>query len=265
MPPQTNQTGFELAELQPGGKRTMLSATVANQLIRRINALCRLKVQRGETDAVFLSDSNAVIQIAAEVAAAASGGASVQIYQISSISDIASDYIAAQPCNIDNSNTVTLGSAVNVAVPWQLRTSVAAYVSPPYAAGDYIIVSTTTDGTGVVVSGSQLQLADIGVGRTVQPVSRWRVKTVYGDYYDCKSWDGTTEGSTTVHIAKPPKLRHSSTSEVIEGTTVSYSYSARTNNNDGSRAASGGGYSETQIVLPVWITNDEIFAAKPGA
>lgn len=92
---------------------------------------------------------------------------------------------------------------------------------------------------------------------------RFRVKSVQGDYVTCRTWDGTTEGGTDIKIAKPPKLRHSVTSESIEGVTISYSYSTRSNNNDGQRTASASGASQTEIIMPVYITNDVIFATKP--
>ena len=100
-------------------------------------------------------------------------------------------------------------------------------------------------------------------GGAASPVERFRLKSVQGDYITCRTWDGTTEGGSDVKIAKPPKLRRSIASESIEGTTVSYSYASRTNNLDGKRDASAGGVTITEIVMPVYIVNDEIFAAKP--
>lgn len=100
-------------------------------------------------------------------------------------------------------------------------------------------------------------------GEATVTVYRFRVKSVQGDYMTCRTWDGTTEGGSDIYVAKPPKLRHSVTSESIEGTTVSYTYGSRSNNEDGYRTATAGGVDITEIVMPVYIDNDEIFAVKP--
>ena len=59
-------------------------------------------------------------------------------------------------------------------------------------------------------------------------VAMFLLKSVQGDYLTCRTWDGVNEGSTDVYIAKDPRLRNSVTSEVLDGVTVSYSYTSTT-------------------------------------
>ena len=85
--------------------------------------------------------------------------------------------------------------------------------------------------------------------------TRFRVKSVQGDYITCHTWDGSTEGSTNVLIAKPPNLRHSITSQTINSLSITYSG----HNIDGgkcTRTASatweGGTITQNEMVLPPW-------------
>ena len=59
-------------------------------------------------------------------------------------------------------------------------------------------------------------------------VAMFLLKSVQGDYLTCRTWDGTNEGEDDVYIAKDPRLRNSVTSEVLDGVTVSYSYTSTT-------------------------------------
>jgi len=38
--------------------------------------------------------------------------------------------------------------------------------------------------------------------------SPFRLKSIQNDYLTCRTWDGTTDGSTDVYVAKPFLLRH---------------------------------------------------------
>ncbi len=117
--------------------------------------------------------------------------------------------------------------------------------------------------------GTTLELLGVAGGAAVTPVGRFRVKSVQGDYVTCRTWDGTTEGSSDVLVAKPPQLRHSISSQPINGVTVSYSgYSIDGTTYVCSRTASGSGYSDqTEYVLPVWQKStgqdSELWAFKP--
>lgn len=99
---------------------------------------------------------------------------------------------------------------------------------------------------GVNQARSQAQ-APINAGR----VKRFRVKSIQGDYITCRTWDGTTEGANDVLIAKPYQLRNSITSR----NSISYSYTNTTE-----RVANDGTDTETQVVVPSYVVDDEIFA-----
>jgi len=82
------------------------------------------------------------------------------------------------------------------------------------------------------------------------------------EFIICRSWDGTTEGSVDVKIAKPPKLRFSITSETIDGTDVTYDgydLTAQTRN------ATDGTTTETQVIVPRYLVDDLIFASRANS
>jgi hypothetical protein len=163
--PQEN--GFLIPEIIPGGTETMLHAHVANRLVRRLNALAKMAVQRGTRDEFRLTDGNAILTIARDVASEeGAAGSSVGVYKITSVANLTSNYVAAKTVSFDASNAETLGSsAVNVALAWALRDAQASVRVPEYAVDQYIVVAEVPDGAGVVVSGSQLTLIDLGIGR----------------------------------------------------------------------------------------------------
>lgn len=86
-------------------------------------------------------------------------------------------------------------------------------------------------------------------GSGTAEVGMFLLKEVHGDYLTCHTWDGSTEGSTDIYIAKDPALRRSVTSELLDDVTVSYSYTS-----DVVRVASwtvdSVSDSETQHVVP---------------
>jgi hypothetical protein len=85
---------------------------------------------------------------------------------------------------------------------------------------------------------------------------RYRVKGVYSTYLVCRTWDGSTEGASDVYIAKPPHLRWYASSwpgMTIIGTSVTFTWSALTDNIDGKRTAHDGtNPDQIEIVCPVW-------------
>lgn len=150
-----------------------LAESFIRPFVQRVNALSNVSIVRGNADTAVLSDGNLVLTIKDdEVGAGGPGGSSVAVYKITSISTIASDYIAAKEVTFDNSNAETLGAEVNVALPWALRAGRAGTVFPAYAVNDYIVVASSDTGVGVVVSGSQLTLIDLGLGRVMGGVYR---------------------------------------------------------------------------------------------
>lgn len=109
-------------------------------------------------------------------------------------------------------------------------------------------------------SGVTLQILP-GGGRAAQPASpiqRYLITLRRGDYYHARTWDGDTAGSETIYIAKPAKLRQSINAELIGGNLITYTY-----NSDTSRTATFSTFFENQIVIPWYLTGDQIFAIKP--
>ncbi len=77
------------------------------------------------------------------------------------------------------------------------------------------------------------------------------------DFINCHSWDGTTEGTDIIKIAKPTKLRSSIVTETIDGTVWNYSSYDDTKQ---TRSAQGGTDSQTQIITPRYLVGDVIYA-----
>lgn len=100
---------------------------------------------------------------------------------------------------------------------------------------------------------------DIDFGSGGISAKRLRFKSSRANYIICRTWDGTTEGTTDIKVAKPAKLRNSITSEVLDGTTITYTYTTTGSAAYVERTASGAS-SETQRIVPRYILNDEIWA-----
>lgn len=85
---------------------------------------------------------------------------------------------------------------------------------------------------------------------------RFRVKGVYSTYLVCRSWDGDTEDTTDVYVAKPPHLRwypYDWPGMTIIGHDVTFVWSTLENNIDGQRTASQTDEThQVEIIVPVW-------------
>lgn len=79
------------------------------------------------------------------------------------------------------------------------------------------------------------------------------------DYIVCHSWDGTTEGTDAIYVAKPPRLRESATEE--DG--YDYTFSGDQPNRKRTKATDPPGQSEDQYVTPEWIVGDIMYAIGP--
>jgi hypothetical protein len=99
---------------------------------------------------------------------------------------------------------------------------------------------------------------DIEKGAGGSKIQTFKYKSMQGDYLVCRSWDGTTEGASDVYVGKATKLRHSITSETIDGTAYAYSAYSLTAQTRVSTPA--GGAAENQIVVPRYLANDIIYA-----
>lgn len=87
--------------------------------------------------------------------------------------------------------------------------------------------------------------------RTGACVARFRVKSVQDDYITCRTWDGTTEGTTDVKVAKPYTLRktplHGKTL-TINGNVLAFNYTGVS-----TRIVTKGTATQTQIIVPGYI------------
>lgn len=99
--------------------------------------------------------------------------------------------------------------------------------------------------------------ATIGAGGGL---STYRVKSRTGEYLVCRTWDGTTEGSTDVKVAKSFSCRRPTT-ETLGGVAITYAYTNGSDSLNDSRTATGTGVSETQMVVPYWTVDGVIAVA----
>jgi len=107
---------------------------------------------------------------------------------------------------------------------------------------------------------------DIRVGGGGGDVQRMRITGVSADTLSCKTWDGTTLGTTVITVAKPLELRGSFGSQANpDGTTVTFAAS------DGygiQRTASQAGLQDqAEYLIPPYFppgATREILAAQPA-
>lgn len=109
---------------------------------------------------------------------------------------------------------------------------------------------------------------DLGSGGGGGASGPYRVKQVMGDYLVCVSWDGTTEGTDDVYIAKEWKHRNSLTGEIILGEDHTYTYEADVDDLNVIRHDAVPATSTTtdERIVPPWVLNEEVMAvtAKTG-
>lgn len=115
-------------------------------------------------------------------------------------------------------------------------------------------ISTSRGGVSQIGGGGAI---GIDPPRTVpyRPVVRMRFKSEDNDYITCRRWDGTTEGTEDVLVAKPWKLRHDADNYGTI-TSLSTTSASEVDVDDGG----GGEDEETWVVTPSYETNDEIYA-----
>lgn len=89
-------------------------------------------------------------------------------------------------------------------------------------------------------------------------VNQYRFKEMFGDYYRCRTWDGTTEGSNDVYVAKPYYLRRG----VFHGATInSITYTFSSNHTSRWALNTTNGRTIYQIIVPEYQTDDQIYGA----
>lgn len=245
-------------------KRSPIVAQNINELVVNINALMNMQVRRGGSDALIISDSNVILQLARSASGTAEGGSALGIYKLTSIANLASDYVTGKLAIYDNSNTESLASTeVNIALPWELRAAQPGILTPAYAVHDYIVAAGTASGVGLVVSGAQLNLVDLGIGRTkTSTASMWcQIQAIKQDYYEVKAWAWGTSSTGAVsggtfYVAKVFELRGFRSGMTFGG--VSHAFSAYSALSYIERTDTAGSDSEKQDITPPY---EELYSA----
>lgn len=103
-------------------------------------------------------------------------------------------------------------------------------------------------------------------------LQRFRLKSISANVLVCRTWDGSTEGTTDIMVSRPTKLRGNIQYELIDNRLITYAYSSNTE-----RVASATGMtSEQQNIVPRYLIpytvntptgiiihpGDEIYAAQ---
>ncbi len=86
--------------------------------------------------------------------------------------------------------------------------------------------------------------------------------SVQNDYVTAHSWDGVIEGTESFYIAKEWKVRCTLTGETIFGIQHTYTYAAGPDGLNVQRTNNDGTNSETEIVVPPWVTAERFYAIK---
>lgn len=103
--------------------------------------------------------------------------------------------------------------------------------------------------------GSPKQVAG-GTASVVPEIRRFRVVSVETDYLYCNTWDGVTQGDVAVKVVLPYLLRRTP----FDGYTrngITYTYTS-----DTEREADDGSDTETQVIVPSYVVDDEIYAVR---
>jgi hypothetical protein len=107
-----------------------------------------------------------------------------------------------------------------------------------------------------------------GASTPAASIQQYRITAIFDDYLEARTWDGTTQGSTAIKIAKPWRLRKTGWHGVtitynFNGTLfpIRYTYLATA----GYRTAlhTGTNATENQAIIPVYSVNDILYATEP--
>ena len=84
-------------------------------------------------------------------------------------------------------------------------------------------------------------------------IQRFRIKSIEGNFLVCVTWNGSTEGANSISVARAYLLRRAIT--LHNGISFTYSSNVR-------RTATSGSDSETQVIVPAFAVDDQIFAFR---
>jgi len=120
-----------------------------------------------------------------------------------------------------------------------------------------------TDEVYYADNGLTLQLSKDGGGSGIgqSKISTYKVKSASAEYLTCREWNGVSEGTFDIKIAKPFDARQPA-STTIAGVAYTYTYSAGPDSLNDYRDSDDGTTTEQQVVTPYWYPDCLINAAK---
>ena len=130
--------------------------------------------------------------------------------------------------------------------------------------GPGLRASYRVDGTLIELEG---RAASGGAGGTIQ---QYKVTVISDDSITCRTWDGTTDGTSDVIVAKPYRLRKTPWNGItvvydFNGTSYSivYSYLATPGFRTAQVTVGGTQTTESQAIIPIYKVGDIIYATEP--
>lgn len=277
-------------------RANVLSAKRHNAVANVVNSLANLKVVRGSKDALYISDTNAILELKKSLGGTSTGSGVLYRGAWSNGEDYVENDLVFHTTTDENVRMLFIaegasgpnnGGAVTPTYPpdqspmiwrclskplglvWRGEYSIAEVYSP----NDLVFTGSTSDPSQRSFWICEIKNGPDTVLGVTAPTNgtvwfcmftpdsfpTFRYKSQTSDYLVCRAYSGGTESETDTHIAKPPKLRFSVTSATVDSTTISYSSYSTTNQ---TRVATAGAVSEIQIITPRYLVNDIIFAAS---
>lgn len=263
------------------GSPDVFSAADMNRLVRVLRAIRSLKINcqfaTESSDGTFnpaakikWGDENCIIDLLFPPGSDGGGsGNAVSLWQVVSY-NTGDEFVTCLAAQATAEATYTTsGSNTKIAVPYLLRTNDngCASVFPNYNAGDILIATQPTGGTGVFDGADDLGWVDVNYdNRHWLEVDYFKINVVSGALrMFANYWEGKSIlSNNVVAIAKNPSLRNSITSETIDGVTYAYTYGASSPYTFVSRKAdftiSSTNYTDYQVIVPRYLTSSIIKA-----
>ena len=271
-------------------RRNVFSRSKHNDIIYALNSLLRMDIKRGQSDEVFYSGSNVILQLKDSSASDSSPLSSALYKEVS----VQGDYITCHTWD----GTIEGSDPIYIAKPVRLRNSLTTetvlsvshsytyatgpdsnnkyrfnssaenidleLVTPAWIVGE--IISAVSVPTGVVDGSSNpinLLMLDSPKWESA-PTKLMKITTLTygaapgGDYFKAKIINPATDDVTgsEVLVVKPYKQRKSFTSEIIDGVSLTY-----TPIDDNTRSSTDGVNTQIEKVYPRYFAGDRIFAA----
>lgn len=140
---------------------------------------------------------------------------------------------------------------------WDQRVGEAVFGSAQSMHVQGVKVNKTTRGTSIVLSPVVQQASG-------KPAKMFVLQSVQGDYVTAHTWDGTTEGTANVYLAKDLRSQESATAEDYLGDTYLFTYTSTDHDSTRTVTRNSDSATENQRLLPPW-TTEEILSAIPAS